>query len=343
MLKSNNMKIKIDELKNLLKTSALKFVTEEEAEYFANEQVDTMLKKQPRTGSLKDVISDLKASTKNINNKVEIEAEKPSLLLLNFNSTGPSLKLKYIHDQAELKARQNGISIIGINHGGVHTLNLWTDGLAKRDLISIFMYNGGPTGVVPFGGTRGIFGTNPMSYGIPTLDKPIIVDMATSDIPFFDIVDAKNDNKPLRSGVAVDNNGQITTIPTEAIDDKNEVANLLPLGGGYKGYAIVLLIEILTGSLIRSLLSTEMTPGYEVAEHGGLLITFDISSFTDINKFKKSVSEMCQQVRNQKPAVGVDKITIPGDRDYEKLNSLVDVGEVEIDDKLLSQLKEFAN
>lgn len=336
------MKIKIDELKSLLKQSALKFVTEEEAEYFANEQVDTMLKKQPRTGSLKDVISDLKASVKNINNKVEIEAEKPSLLLLNFNSTGPSLKLKYVHDQAELKARQNGISVIGINHGGVHTLNLWTDGLAKRDLISIFMYNGGPDSVVPFGGTCGIFGTNPISYAIPTSENPIIVDMATSDIPYFEISNSKKEGKALKPGVAVDKFGKPTTDPNEALLE-NGTANLLPLGGGYKGYSIVLLVEILTGSLIRSMLSTEMSPGYVVDEHGGLLITIDISSFTDLDKFKKSVSAMCQTIRDQQPTEGVDKITVPGDRDYEKLNKLVDAGDVEIEDKYIDELKMFIN
>lgn len=336
------MKIKINELTTLLKQSALKFVSEDEAEYFANEQVDTMLKKQPRTGSLKDVISDLKASTKNINNKVEIEAEKPSLLLLNFNSTGPSLKLKYIHDQAELKARQNGISVIGINHGGVHTLNLWTDGLAKRDLISIFMYNGGPDSVVPFGGTRGIFGTNPISYAIPTDTNPIIVDMATSDIPYFEISDSKKEGKTLKTGVAVDEFGKPTTDPNKALME-NGVANLLPMGGGYKGYSIVLLVEILTGSLIRSLLSTEMSPEYIADEHGGLLITIDIGSFTNLDKFKKSVSAMCQTIRNQQPTEGVDKVTVPGDRNYEKLNNLLSVGEIEIEDKYIDELKTIVN
>lgn len=336
------MKIKIEELKSLLKQAAIKYTTEEEAIYFSDEVVDTFLKKQPRTGSIKDVISDLKASAKNINNKVEVEAEKPSLLLLNFNSTGPSLKLKYVHDQAETRARQNGISVIGINHGGVHTLNLWTDGLAKRDLISIFMYNGGPEGVVPFGGTRGIFGTNPLSYAIPTLDKPIIVDMATSDIPYFEIVDAKKEGRTLRPGVAVDKFGKVTTDPKEALFDDG-VSNLLPLGGGYKGYAIVLLVEILTGSLVRSLLSTEMSSDYVVEEHGGLLITIDISSFTDINKFKTSVSEMCQKVRNQTPTEGIDRITIPGDRDHEKLDQSLKDGIVEIEESYITNLKNIIN
>ncbi|MFH1561161.1 MAG: Ldh family oxidoreductase [Patescibacteria group bacterium] len=335
------MKISIEELRSLLKQAASKYVSEDESNYFAIEQVDTMLKKQPRSGSFKDVLSDIKAWRDHEGNKIEIEAEKPASLLLNFHSLGPSLKLKYIHDQAESRAKQNGISLIGINHGGVHTLNLWTDGLGKRDMISIFMYNGGPEGVVPFGGTRGLFGTNPISYAIPTNEKPIIVDMATSDIPYFEISDAKKENRQLKPGVAVDKFGKMTTNPKEALLEDG-TSNLLPLGGGYKGYAIVLLAEILTGSLVRSLLSTEMSSDYIVEEHGGLLITIDIGSFTDITRFKKSVSEMCQEVRSQKPAEGVEQVTIPGDRNYKKVDLLLRRGTIDLDEEQIAELRELA-
>ncbi len=275
------MNIKITELKKLLTSAAAKFVDTQEAEYFAEYGVDTYLKKQPRTGDVKGLVSDIKAWNKNKNKQIETQVDTASALVLNFNALGPSLKLKYIHDEAIARAKKTGISVVGINHGGVHTLNLWTDALGQRDMISIFMYNGGPTGVVPFGGTRGIFGTNPISYGVPTSTEPIIVDMATSEIPFFEIKDAKRNNLQLRKGVAVDNSGNITTDPNEALNSDDTVSNLLPMGAGYKGYAIVLLIEVLTGSLVRSMLSTEMSPGYVVEEHGGLLITIDIATLTD--------------------------------------------------------------
>jgi len=334
------MKISIDYLNSLLVHSAASFVNSDEAEYFASEQIDTFIKKQPRSGSIKDVISDLKSWKEHPNNKLIIEAEKSASLLINCNALSPSLKLKYIHDEAENKARQNGISLIGINHGGIHTLNLWTDGLGKRDMIAIFMYNGGPNGVIPFGGTRGIFGTNPISYAIPTEKDPIIVDMATSEIPYFEIIDAKKYGKKLKANTAVNKEGKITTNPEDALFDDG-ASNLLPLGGGYKGYALVLLIEILTGSLVRSFLSTEMNPDYIVEEHGGLLLTIDISSFTDLSKFKNSVSRMCEQVRAQTPCQEIGKITLPGDRSYKKKDQILKQGYVDVDDQIIDQLKKF--
>jgi len=331
------MKIKLEELENKLIKAASKFVSPEEAKYFAVEQIDTHLKKSPRDNPLSEAIGDLENWSKNTDKKFEIQVDKPSALLFNCNDLSPSLRIKYFHDELEKRAKTNGISMLGINNsGGIHTLNLWTDGLGKRDLIGICLFNGGPDSVVPFNGTKGIFGTNPLSYAIPTLDKPILVDMATSNIPFFEYRNTKNSNSLLKPNSAVDTNGNPTNDPKMATTNDGCV-NLLPLGGGYKGYALVLLVEILTGSLVRSFLSTEMSSEYILDEHGGLIIVIDISSFTDINKFKKSVSEMCQEIRTQKPADGT-KITVPGDRNYEKLEAIIKNGFIEIDDLLSERL-----
>ena len=313
------MKIKIREVEKLLTKAARKFVSDKEAKYFTIQQVDTHLKKSPRTKPLESAVKDIEAWLSNPSSKMEVQADRKASLLLNFNKLGPSLKIKYIHDELEKRAKKYGISMVGVNNShGFHTLNLWTDGLGKRNLIGICFFNGGPESVVPYGGTKGIFGTNPLSYAIPTKGRPIIVDMATSEIPYFEIRNAKKEGKRLKKGVAVNQKGEPTTDAKEALTDEG-TSNLLSLGGGYKGYSLVLLIEILTGSLVRSFLSTEMTPKYVNEEHGGLIIAIDVNSFTDLKKFKKSVSCMLDIIKKQKPASGVKKITIPGDRSYERV------------------------
>ena len=166
---NKDMNIKISELEKILTKAAQHFILLDEAKYFAKQQIDTHLKKSPRTNPLKEAVDDMEAWINNSNNKVEIQVDKKGSLLLNFNKLGPSLKLKYIHDELEKRAKKFGISMVGVNNShGFHTLNLWADGLGKRDLTAISFFNGGPEGVVPFGGTKGIFGTNPLSYSIPT-------------------------------------------------------------------------------------------------------------------------------------------------------------------------------
>lgn len=70
-----------------------------------------------------------------------------------------------MHDELEKIARKCGIAAAGFrNSSGVVTLNLWSEGLARRDIIGISMFNGGVGCCVPHNGTQGFFGTAPMVY-----------------------------------------------------------------------------------------------------------------------------------------------------------------------------------
>ena len=179
--------------------------------------------------------------------------------------------------------------------------------------------------------------TNPLAYAIPTADNPMVLDMATTEIPFFDIKSAKEKGIPLQNNVAVDRHGKLTTVAEEALSDEG-VANLLPIGGGFKGYGISLLIEVLTGALVQSLLSTGQTPGWHPPEYGCLVLALDIASFTDKAAFKTAVSDMCRKLRAQTPADGVDRIAIPGDRGHGKVKRAHKTGRIEIEDTLMDAL-----
>ena len=281
------MKIKLKDLKKKIASIAEKYVSKEEAKYFAEEIVETDIRKPPRKKYSEGFIHDIE-SWKEKKKDVEKTIDLPGFTQYNFNGLGPSLKIKEIHDELEKKARKNGISMISIiNSGGMHTMHLWAQGLAKRGLFAFSGWNGGSDAVVPFNGTRGIFGTNPITYGFPGDKGDTVIDMATSEIPFFKIIGAKKDNTSLPFNTAVDNNGEITTDPKKAIDDQ-EVSNLLPMGRTYKGYNINYLIEIMTSALIGARASSEMSPSYVETEHGGFIIAIAIDKITDKKKYDKS-------------------------------------------------------
>lgn len=187
-----------------------------------------------------------------------------------------------------------------------------------------------------------MFGTLPLAYAVPTADKPMILDMAMSEIPFFQIKNSKEKCVALPAGAAVDRRGLPTTDAAVALGDDG-VANLLPLGGGFKGYGLVMLIEILTGSLVHSLLSTRQTPGWNPPEYGGLVCAIDIACFTDTKRFKKEVSEMCVEIRRQRPAAGQSEVVIPGDRGHQKAAAARKAGEIEVMDKVAEELKKLAS
>ncbi len=336
------MRVKIQDLEQQLTMAASKYVSESEASYFAKCALETHLRKAPRVNPLEEAVADLKVWAELTSNSVETVVDKESVIVLNFNRLAPSLKIKQVHDELERRARKNGIAALGFhNSSGISTLTMWSYGLAQRDLIGITMFNGGTECCVPYGGTRGVFGTNPFAYAIPTAEEPIVLDMATTEIPYFEVEQAKKNGRPLKARVAVDRDGAPTTDAREALTDDG-VANLLPIGGGFKGYGIVMLLEILTGSLVRSLLSTQQTSGWHPPEYGCLILAIDVSSFCDPQEFKQSVSEMCATLHSMRPAEGFDAVVIPGDRGHAKAKDVIERGEIDIDQKTVADLRQAA-
>ena len=337
------LRVKIEEVREQLESAAKKFVSDAEAAYFAELYLESHLRKYPRMNPIGEALDDIKIWEKATDRSIAIDVAKAGVLLADFNGLAPTLKIKYIHDELEIRAKKSGIAAAGFrNSSGVITLNLWPDGLAARDMIGICMFNGGVGCCVPHNGTRGFFGTAPMAYAIPTSGRPIALDMATTEIPFFEIANAKKQGSSLKAGVAVDRQGRPTIDAAKALG-ADGICNLLPMGGGFKGYGIVMLIEVLTGSLIRSLTSAQQTPGWNPSEYGGLIIAIDIGSFTDIDRFKGEVSNMCAAVRSQTPAEGREVVAIPGDRGHGKRESALSSGEIEIPGQLFEALKKRAS
>ncbi len=304
--------MKFTELRELLVQAAKKYVTQEEAEYFADEVIETDIRKPPRKKYRQGIIDDLK-TWHGASAVVRKTIDLPSYTQYDFQGLGPSIKIKEIHDELEKKARAQGIAMVSIiNSGGMHTTHLWTQGLAKRGMFALCAFNGGPDAVVPFNGTKGIFGTNPLSYGFPSDKGEVVVDMATSEIPYFKIVDAKKNHTQLPLNTAVDSDGELTTDPEQAMNDQ-EVSNLLPMGGGYKGYCINYLVEMMTSALIGARASSEMSHAYIETEHGGFIIAIAIDQVTDRKKYDASMKSMNETIRAQKPKNGIQEVIVPGD------------------------------
>jgi LDH2 family malate/lactate/ureidoglycolate dehydrogenase len=67
--------------------------------------------------------------------------------------------------------------------------------------------------VAPFGGTEPRFGTNPIAFGFPSDDGPVIWDIGTANIDHAKVSVCMRPGQPLREGLAFDEHGQPTTDP----------------------------------------------------------------------------------------------------------------------------------
>jgi LDH2 family malate/lactate/ureidoglycolate dehydrogenase len=336
------MKISVDELRQQLVAAASEVVSPEEAKYFADECIEAHIRKSPRSNPLKSTISDLKACIENQDIEINYKVDLPSYVSIDFHSQGPLVYLKRIHDELEKRSAENGIAMVSfVNSQSMHTLHTWVQGLAKRGLVALAVCNGGPSAVVPHNGTRGVFGTNPMAFGLPGKNNDIhCVDMATSQIPFFEFMDSLKNDKPLQENAAVDRSGNPTVNAKDAIDpdsDPNDpVSNILPMGGSYKGYYLVYLLELMTSGLIGMPSSPEMSSDFVPEEHGAILIVFNPKAMNSANNLSQSVEAIHETLQKQTPKQGTE-IRIPGQENSRRFAE--NVQDIEIEDRIIKNLK----
>jgi hypothetical protein len=157
-------------------------------------------------------------------------------------------------DRFVAKARTQGIAALAIRNSH-HFAALWTDvePLAEAGLVA-FAFGNGRSRVVPFGGGRRLFGTNPMAFACPRRNGPPMVwDQASSMMAHGEVMLAAMHGKPIPEGAGFDAAGRSTT----AADAVLAGGALGPIGG-YKGSAIALIVELM-GALSPAAISASRT------------------------------------------------------------------------------------
>ncbi len=208
---------------------------------------------------------------------------------------------------------REGLCVVALhNTGGTRTLDMWVRLLARRRIIALFSWNGGPYVTLPAGGVEAFFGTNPLAYGVPALGEPIVADFATSEVAFMDLIDSRREGTPLREGAGLDSSGNPTTDAEEVFVEPDS-ARLLPIGGGPKGSAISLLLEVLTGAFAGGMMGREASPVHVPGEFAGLCVGIAPDLFTGADEFLGRVSALASSLRSSSPREISTSVRLPGD------------------------------
>lgn len=335
-------RITIPELEELIIRAWAKVTDSENARYISRAVVRAALQKDDRLNPVAGTVKDISSFAASEFRSMTKVTSLPGSAIYDLNGCPGIAFMQQIQREAEAAARECGISAIGLrNSSGIHELSSWVEQPPIRGFIAIFAWNGGSYTTVPYGGREPFFGTNPVAYGIPTQGEPIVLDMSTSEIPFVSLNTAisRGTKIPLNSGL--DPDGVVTVDPNEVYKPSaNEDVRLLPMGAGFKGSAIMLLLEILTGALVGAKMSREATDDPWIPEEfGGFYICIDPSRFTSASQFATSVANMAEAIRQSKSAAGFEKVTLPGDGANARERVARQRGFVEISDDLLAKLK----
>lgn len=222
-------------------------------------------------------------------------------------------------------AKKQGIYALGIYDSTYNDFfDVFCRRIASNDCIAIIVENGGPQGVTPFGGKTDVTGTNPIAYGIPTNNYPIIFDAATATHAWGRIKQAKENGEQLPANAYVDKDGNITT-------DPNEANAVLPFGG-FKGFGINLLIDVLSGSLVRGKSGLDQ-PLDSQRYIGTLIIVIDPACFGEIVDFKASTTKLAEDILAVEPIDPNQPVRVPGFKGSKLRETFESLGTIDIDDK----------
>jgi len=176
-------------------------------------------------------------------------------------------------------APETGIAAAAIadsHHSGVagHPV----EALAHAGLIGLSFGNG-PQGIAPWGGNRGLFGTNPIAFAAPRAGgEHLLIDMSLSRVARGKVNVAAQRGEPIPEGWALDAQGRPTTDPHAAM-----AGTMLPMGGA-KGAQLVLMVEVLAAALSASQFGYEASSFFtgegEAPRVGQLLIAIDPAPFS---------------------------------------------------------------
>ena len=188
----------------------------------------------------------------------------------------PALELAL--ERLPAMARAQGIAIAGIrrsHHCGVAGLTV--EALAEVGLVALMVANA-PAAMAPWGGTRPLFGTDPIAFAAPVEGgPPVVVDISLSKVARGKIMAAAQKGEPIPEGWALDAQGRPTTSAEDAL------AGAMVAMGDAKGVALALMVEMLSAGLTGANYAFEATSYFDAEGAppgtGQTIVAIDPSAF----------------------------------------------------------------
>ncbi|MFQ5754810.1 MAG: Ldh family oxidoreductase [Acidiferrobacterales bacterium] len=150
-------------------------------------------------------------------------------------------------DRAMQLVADTGIAAVAISNshhagaGGYHV-----EHVARQRYVALGFSNT-PSGMAPWGGSKGTFGTNPIAFACPRRDNPpLVIDLSLSKVARGKVMLAEKSGEAIPLGWALDEHGRPTTDPKAAL-----AGTMVPIGDA-KGAALALMVEILVAGLTGS-------------------------------------------------------------------------------------------
>lgn len=213
--------------------------------------------------------------------------------------------------EAIARAKAHGIGAVGVrnsNHFG--TAMYYTRMAANAGCVAFLSTNASPA-MAPWGGRHKTVGTNPWSIAAPGgVHAPMMLDIANTGVARGKIYLAKQKGQSIPSNWAMTAEGAPTTDPAEAI-----AGIILPMAE-HKGYAIAVMMDVLSGLLTGSSFGASVNGPYVADKPSGcghLMIALNVAAFQSLPEFEARVAKLIGELKGVPLAQGASEVFYPGE------------------------------
>lgn len=195
-------------------------------------------------------------------------------------------------------AKENGIAAMAVSNSyNCGVVGYHVERMAEAGLIALGFVNA-PASIAPWGGSKVVFGTNPIACAVPRQGHaPLLVDQSSSVASKSEVVAHSREGTPIPEGWALDRDGNSTTDPDAALDG----GTMIP-AGGYKGASIALIVEIMAAAVAGASLSIN---AFSFADNEGgsprtgqLFIAIRLETFAD-SGFDEQITQLLHAIEEQ--------------------------------------------
>lgn len=270
----------------------------------------------------------IKAGIQSPVTRFEIVKDGPTTAVVDGHNGMGQVISKKAMDVAIEKAEKFGMGMVAVRNSTHYGIAGYYAMMAvEAGMIGITGTNARPS-IAPTFGVENMLGTNPLTFGIPTDEEfPFVLDCATSITQRGKIEVYDRGGKEIPKGWVIDQDGKPRTDTHQVLEElKRGGVALTPLGGigeegaGYKGYGYATVVEILSsalqgGSFLKMLsgMKNEKSVPYHL---GHFFVAIDVSSFIDLESFKRTTGSILRLLRASKKMPGENRIYTAGEKEY---------------------------
>lgn len=273
---------------------------------------------------------------KRVGGRMRVVRETPATALLDAGNRWGPVSAKKSMEIAIDKGKKTGIGCCSVTNGDwITNLFYYSVMAAESDMIGMIFAREGPV-CAPWGGTKPVTGTNPMSIAIPTgRSNPIVLDFATTIVAQGHVRTLLLKGEPIPEGWLIDEHGAPVHGDDITLENSDNFwksgGSLLPFGT-YKGYGINLMIDILGGALNLS------GTGSRAKGQGVFALALDYKAFVPAEEFKLEVDRLVAEIKSSPVRPGFKEVLLPGELEYRTMSKRLKEG-IPIDDRSMQGIR----